>query len=243
MLITHATWEKRNLGVDCNEVVVERCDTLEQLKCAKLEFETEYTVIKVPAGFSDICFYLQSVGYTFIEGFTTCYHSADTPILNSIQQRIVDSVSNKRMDSDDLTQMENEIRGGMFCYDRISLDPFFTQNQANNRYLGWMVDEKHRGSLFYKIIYNCEDIGFYVLREMKNNIYSAVLAGIYPRYKKYGLGFCLNYYAILEGAKHNASRIESAFSSNNRSASAIHLSIGYILKQQYNIFIRHKKNK
>jgi hypothetical protein len=240
MQITNATWEKRNLGVDCNEVVVEVGDTLEQLRIAMLEYETDYTVIKVPVGMSDISFYLQSVGYTFIEGFTTCYHPAVLPNLNSLQQRMVDSVSSKRMSSKDWAQMEIEINGGMFRDDRISLDPLFTQNQANNRYLGWMNDEKLRGSFFYIITYKHETIGFFVIRELRDSMYFGVISGIYPKFQKYGLGLCLTYYEIFEGIKLNAKRIEHAYSTNNRGATAIHLLFRFVLKEQYNVFIHHE---
>lgn len=241
MQVIHAIWEKRNLGVNCYEVTVESGDTLEMLKERALEYETDYTVIKVPTGMMDISLYLQSMGYKFMEGFTTCYHSAELPNLNSIQQRMVNSVLCEKMNDKDWDQMANEIRGGMFRDDRVSLDPFFTQDQANNRYIGWMTDEKTRSALFYKITYKDDAIGFFVIRNVEKRIYLGVISGIYPKFQKYAMGLCLYYYTIYESIKLNAKRIEQAFSTNNRGASALHLSMGgYILKEQYNVFISHK---
>jgi hypothetical protein len=242
MKIIHATWEQRNLGVDCYEVVLEARDTLDMLKEKAPEYETEYIVIKVPTGMLDICFYLQSVGYTFMEVITSCYHYAQLPVLTRIQQRMVDSVSCEKMNDIDQEQLFNEIRCGMFKNDRISLDPYFTQALANNRYIGWISDEATHGSQLFKLVYKGETAGFFVLKNQGNSNYHACIGGIYPNFQKFGFGLCLNYYEIYEGIKQNAKRIMGAYSSNNREASAIHLSIGYILDEQYYVFISHKQS-
>ena len=102
MKIIHAIWERRNLGVNCYEVTVEAEDTLEMLKEKASEFETEYTIVKVPTSMADISFYLQGAGYTFMEIITSCYHGGKIPKLTRIQQRMVDSVSCEEMNNNDV---------------------------------------------------------------------------------------------------------------------------------------------
>ncbi len=240
MKIIHATWEQRNLGVDCYEVVLEAGDTLDMLKEKAPEYETEYTIVKIPTGMPDISFYLQSEGYTFMEVITSCHHDSQLPVLTRIQQRMIDSVICEKMNDIDREQMFNEIRCGMFRDDRVSLDPYFTQKQANNRYIGWISDEAARDSQLFKLVYKGETAGFFVLKNQGNRNYYVCIGGIYPNFQKFGFGFCMNYYEIYEGIKQNAKRIISSYSTNNRGASAIHLSIGYILDEQYYVFICHK---
>lgn len=241
MKITHAIWEQRNLGVNCYEVTVEASDTPDILKERALEFESEYTVVKVPTGMMDISFYLQSVGYTFMEVLTSCHHEAILPKLTPIQQRMIDSVSYDEMNNDDREQLFNEIRCGMFRDDRVSLDPYFTQEQANNRYIGWITDEIQHGSKLYKLLYKGETTGFFILRDQGNGVFFACIGGIYPNYQKFGFGLLMNYFEIYEGIKQNAKRIVTAFSTNNRGASAIHFSLGYTLDKQHYVFISHNQ--
>lgn len=240
MKIIHAIWEQRNLGVNCYEVTVEAEDTLEMLKEKALEFETEYTIVKVPTEMVGISLYLQSVGYTFMEVIISCHHEGKLPKLTRIQQRMIDSISCEEMDNDDQERLFNEIRCGIFQDDRVSLDPYFTQEQANNRYIGWINDEITHGSQLYKLVYKGETVGFFVLRNQGNGGFFACIGGIYPNYQQFGFGLCMNYFEIYEGVKRNAKRIMSSFSTNNRGASAIHFSMGYILDLQYNVFICHK---
>ena len=241
MKITHAICEQRNLGVNCYEVTVEAGDTPVLLRERALEFESEYTVVKVPAGMMDISLYLQSVGYSFMEVLTSCHHQGMLPRLTRIQQRMIDSVSYNEMSSGDREHLFNEIRCGLFRDDRVSLDPYFTQEQANNRYIGWITDEINFGSQLFKLVYKGQASGFFVLKNQGNGIFIACIGGIYPDYQKYGFGLCMNYFEIHEGIKQDAKRIVTSFSSNNHGASAIHFALGYFLDKQYYVFVKHKQ--
>ena len=238
--LTHAEWEKRNMGVDCWEVLVEHDDTPEELREKAYIYETEYTVVKVPVGMMDICFHLQSAGYIFMETMTFCHREAELLTLGRIQQRIVDNVTYTEMDLADKKLLFDEIENGLFKDDRVSLDPYFTQKQANNRYIGWITDETNRGGQIYKLVYRNNDIGFFTFKVIDEKVCYPYIAGVYKNYQSFGFGFCMNYFEIKEALARNMRRINSAYSSNNRGASAIHLSMGYILNEQYYVFIKHK---
>ena len=245
MKVVHAIWEQRNLGIDCNEIEVEAGDSLVALQENIPGYETQYTVVKVPVGMMDVSLHLQSMGYRFMEVMTLCHHEGKLPELTRIQQRIVDSVSCEEMSDRDRDRegLFDQIRNGMFQDDRISLDPFFTQDQANNRYLGWIGDETDRGANLFKIARKGAVIGFFVLRKQEGGVCFACIGGIYPESQSHGFGFCLNYYEIYQGIQQGARRIVNAFSSNNRGASAIHMFLGYVLDEQYYVFVKHKPSR
>jgi len=240
MKIVHAIWEQRNLGVNCYEVLVERGDTPTTLQERASEYETEYTVVKVPPGMMDVSLYLQGAGYSFIELITVCHHAAALPQLTRIQRRSVDSVTCEEMDEADRDALLAHVREGMFEDDRVSLDPYFTADQANNRYLGWIGDETTQGGRLYKLVYKGGPAGFFTLRDRGGGVLVANLGGIYPDYRRHGFGLCMNYQVIAEANASDARRVVSSFSSNNRGASAIHLALGYILDSQYYVFVAHK---
>jgi len=243
MHTVNATWEKRNIGVECNEITIEADDTVEFLIEEIPKNETAYTVIKVPAGMIGMLFCLQKMGYLFIETMTTCYHNAAPFHLNRIQQRIIDRTEYEKMNDSDINFMFEEINKGLFTTDRIALDPAFTIEQSNHRYACWIKDELEHGSKLYKLVYGDKDFGFFGIKKQTEHDYYAFLGGVYPAFLSSGFGFSTNYYEIEEGRRLGAKRIKSLFSSNNRGAAAIHLSLGYALQQQYYVLIKHGQQK
>ena len=49
--------------------------------------------------------------------------------------------------------MEKELRSGLFDTDRVYLDPYFTKEQASNRYVNWIKDEMSRTTELFIIKY------------------------------------------------------------------------------------------
>ena len=243
MKVINAHWEKRNLGVLCNEILIEENDEINQIKKQLKELETEYTVIKVPTSKVEFLFYLQTEGYFFIELLTHCFNKAELPVLTKVQQRLIDSIRCELMDKQDVEYLFSQIKNNLFIEDRISVDKRFTKDQSNNRYLGWLNDELDRGVMFYKLIFKNNSIGFFTLQDKGNNIYFASLGGIFNDFQKFGFGFCMNFFEIIEAKKMNAKKIMTSYSSNNRAVSAIHLSMGYQLEEQYYVFVKHSNDK
>lgn len=242
MKVVHASWEKRNLGVDCNEITLNAGDTTETVSTELLEHEAEYTVVKAPTGNASVLFLLQSIGYSFVETMTSCYHTGEPFHLNSIQQRIVQSVHYQEMNAGDVEFMFREIRRGLFQTDRISLDPRFSIAQSNNRYVFWIQDELNKGSKVYKLVFRGKDVGFFGIGKYTEKECVGFLGGIYPDFMNAGFGFCINYYLISEAKRQGAKRINFTFSSNNRGVTALYLGMGYILHEQYYVFVKHNKN-
>lgn len=239
MKVVHASWEQRNLGVDCNEITVEPDDDAETVIDDIRAHETEYTVVKIPTGCTDILHRLQQVGYSFIEMLTKCHHSGESFNLNRIQQRIVDRITYSEMADTDLEFMFREISGGLFRADRISMDPYFNSELANRRYVYWIEDELARNAQVFKVVYNEKDVGFFTLKRMGSDLHFAFLGGVYREFSTSGFGFCSHYCQIVEGRRQGSKRVMTAYSSNNRGAAAIHMTFGHVLYQQHYVLIKH----
>lgn len=240
MKIVNAIWEKRNLGLYCNELTIETEDTVETIERDVPKYEKEYTVVKIPTGQVELVYSLQKLGFVFIETLTTCYHTGEHFNLNRIQQRILDQVKYIKMHSPDIDFLFNEIKRGIFTTDRISVDPYFTAEQANNRYVYWLKDELNKGSLVYKLTYGDKDIGFFTLKRTSASEFFAFLSGNYSEYLFSGFGFCAHYFEVTEAIRLGAKRVMTSFSSNNRGAASIHFSMGHILHKQYYVFVKHR---
>lgn len=243
MKTVHAVWEQRNLGVNCYEITIELDDAIDNVKETISKLEADYLVVKVPTEMPKICIYLQEKGFNFIEALISCVNMAELPKLNKVQQRVADSLTYSEMDDGDLDELFVEVKGNMFENDRVSIDKNFTQEQANNRYIGWICDELKLGSKIYKMIFRGDVVGFFVLRKTDEKTMVAVLGGIYKKYRSYGFGLCMNYLQIAEGMKQNVKKIKTTFSTNNRASTAMHLALNYNLEEQYYVFVNHKKGK
>ena len=241
MKIIDAVWEKRNLGVNCVEVTIEKSDLLENCGDKLLSINSEYTVIKIPTYKLDFSLLLQSNGYTMIELITTCYHKGVLPEVPSIYNRILKAVSCGIMNVEEKGVLYNKISEGMFDDDRVSLDPEFSSKQSSDRYIGWISDEIRQGSVLYKLIYKNNVCGFFTLADKENGHFYSSLGGIYPEFQGAGMGVCMNYHEISEAIKSNAKRIYTSFSNNNRGAYSVHLMMSYVLKEQFYVYIKHNK--
>ena len=84
--VVDAFWEKRNLGVCCNEIEIEPGDETNFLKRELPLNEAEYTVVKVPSNKFDVMFLLQDLGYTYVESSINLVHDLKEIRLNPLQQ-------------------------------------------------------------------------------------------------------------------------------------------------------------
>ena len=162
MKIVEAFWEKRNLGVDCVEITIEKHDILSQLEeiCNQLN-TIDYVVVKVPVARIDINEYLTKQGFIFVEGSVNFQLNVKDAILSPLQQRLNAAITYSEMEENDLAQLYAEIEHGLFKTDRILLDSYFAEKQSATRYVNWIKDELARTTQAYKIVYKGDAIGFF----------------------------------------------------------------------------------
>lgn len=53
------------------------------------------------------------------------------------------------------------------------MDPFFSKEQARNRYINWVMGEAKRGTELLKYVYKGKNIGFFGLREQRDGEFTS----------------------------------------------------------------------
>jgi hypothetical protein len=243
MKIIDAFWEKRNLGVDCKEIVIEENDSVSSVSNIIASSEsTEYLVMKVPTGRVDLYEILTVSGFTFVEGSIHLMLNLKESVLSPLQQRLNSSILYAEMEKDDLDELFNEIRNGVFKSDRIILDRHFSKVNASDRYINWISDEIARGSQAYKILYKGESIGFFTFKTLSDDTYYPFLAGLYEKFSSSGLGFTTIRKPIEEAVKRKGKFISTHVSTNNAPIVRVHIQQGFAIQEIQYIFVRHNKN-
>ena len=240
MKIIDAYWEKRNIGVDCIEITLDKSDTISQLiEVQELLKTTDYIVVKVPVARLDFNEFLINHGFTFVEGSINFQLKVKDAILNPLHQRLNAEISYSEMDDTDLIQLYAEIEQGLFKSDRISLDNNFSAMQASSRYIYWIKDELEKTSQAYKISYKGVIIGFFTFKARTIDSYYPFLAGLYSNFAKSGLGFTTLRKPIEEVIHRNGKSISTFVSTNNPFVVRSHIEQGFTIVETQYVFIKH----
>ncbi len=240
MKVIDAFWEQRNLGVQTKEIVIEENDRLELVKNELRNIEAEYMVVKIPAGKMDFMFFAENLGYHYIESIIHVTKKLDNIELPSLYSRVNQQVEYGLMNEEEKEELFIEIKKGLFYTDRISLDDFFSEEQASNRYIGWISDELERGSQLFKLTYKNEIVGFFALKELENHVFYPFLAGIYPQYQNGPLGTVFNYKTLIEAKRQNGKKISTYISTNNSNVIRMHVLYNYQFENIQYVYIKHK---
>ena len=198
MKVVDAVWEKRNLGVNTQEITILASDSIEEVEKTLKTLSAEYQVVKIPTGNTKVMWKLEDMGFRYIETIVHVENSLKNLELKGIPKRINDELTYELMNQKDRNQMFEEIRKGMFKTDRVALDSNFSLQQANNRYIGWISDEIEKGTEVFKYIYHNQTIGFFTFKEIARGVYYPFLAGIYKQYQNFQDQYCLiNHYSYV----------------------------------------------
>jgi hypothetical protein len=240
MKIIDAVWEKRNLGVSAKEVSLDAGDTLADLEQLR-GLGCEYAVVRVPAGEIEKMFKLEDMGYRYIETQFGLKHNLKDieSSCGDFTKRLMANLTYSPMNDEDKSELRRQLKLGMFTTDRIYADPGFTAEQSANRFVGWTTDEFARGAKAYKCMFEDKAVGFFLTRRQDNNVFYAILAGLYDGYKTSGLGLGVFLSNVIEAAKQGGSRIETSVSSNNLLSLKTHLMAGYHVVSLTNVYVKH----
>jgi len=240
MKITDAFWEKRNLGVNCTEITIEKEDHVSEFENALSTINAdEYLVVKVPVARFDMNEYLSKNGFIFVEGSINFHLNMKEAVLSLLQQRLNRVITYSEMDVADLIQLFAEIEKGLFKTDRILLDGYFNEKQSATRYINWIKDELAKTSQVYKIVYKNDAIGFFTFKEVDAGVYYPFLAGLYEKYSNSGLGFTTLRKPIEEVIARNGKFISTYASTNNPYVIRSHTQQGFSIKEMQYVFIKH----
>jgi hypothetical protein len=243
MQIIDAYWERRNLGLDCKEIIFEDSDEIQSIcQIQDICENVGYVVAKLPVTRFDLYEKLTELGFVYIESSINLRINLKNAVLNTLEERLNNSITYAEMNNDDMAILFKELDNGLFLTDRIYLDYHFTKDKAANRYKNWISDELTQGTKVYKILYKQDTIGFFTFKELSPIMYYPFLAGLYKAYNNSGLGFTMIRKPIEEALNRKGSCISTYVSTNNLPVVRIHLRQGFILYDVKNIFIKHKKN-
>lgn len=237
MKIIDAYWEKRNLGLDVNEIEIEETDHSEGVLRELGKISVDYSVVKLPSSRSDLIPIIQSLGYFFSEDLIHVTHDLHEPIRSRMHQRMYDAMSYRMMDDADIKRLYEEIRKGMFLTDRISQDDFFTPVQAANRYINWVKDLIAAAAIPYTLLYKEEPAGFIILQTKDQKHYESVLGASYLKYRNSGIGIVQKEQEIVK--KLGGKSVETQVSTNNISQVKALVLNGYVPKSINHVFTKH----
>ena len=237
MKVIDAVWEKRNLEVSTCVIVIEECDDVEDVIPILEAIQTEYFVIKLPSSKIEFLFPLQKIGFLYVEDMVKLVSNLSEIKLNPVQQRLYDVITTQEMTDDDIEQLKQEIKKGLFNSDRVFIDPAFSEEQASRRYINWVTDEYRQGTSFIKYVHKDRTIGFFALRELGCGRYTSFLGGIYPEYRKGGIGSIVK---VPEYVRYlNGKTVETSVSTNNPAQIRNLISWGYVPEGITHTFIKH----
>ena len=188
MEIIDAFWEKDNLGLSCNEVILNDKDSLKDIeKAYDLINDKDYVVVKtVPKRF-EINEFLESKGYHFIEPSIEVEISKSQFRIPESIKRMCGSCFWEKMNSNDMEELMRELEKGMFDTDRVFLDHYFQPGQASFRYMNWIRNMADSGLIPYKIIFRGRRVGFFIIKA-EGMVSKGILGGVYNDYKHGGIG-------------------------------------------------------
>lgn len=181
----------------------------------------------------------QRYGYLFIEILTITKRDVSLPVLNNFQERYLSYLQMKNIELDSINLVTDKIDVHLFETDRISIDPFFSEHQTRNRYIGLIQDVMNTGGSLVGLYLNNKIVGFFTYKIEPLGKVSFQLGAIFREHSNIGLGFFLNYFQILKAKQLGLKTIASAYSSNNVRARRVHENLNYVTDKQYYVFIKH----
>ena len=241
MKFTKAVWEKRNLGVECIEVSCSEYDKIDELDEALASIDVPYSVVKIPAGSSDLLRAAQMRGYIVAETGIELWGDMRRVKTPKIYERFLPYIRMEQATGTVLEKVLNDIKSGqIFATDRVSTDPLFSVEIAGRRYYNWCKDVLAQGAYMGVLYYKDQPVAFNISKQKKNGISDGLLGGVFPEAVKKGLGFLIvhgeNEICKLHGGKACTGRV----SSNNLPILRLHLQYGYEIKKINYVLVKHQ---
>lgn len=241
MKTVDAVWEKRNLGISCVEISVEKADAVEELELVLHKIEADYTVVKIPTCRMDLSENLLKHRFCFAETLFSLEKRLGKHPLTENQQEKSRRMTYRLQLIESEERIQREIQMGMYTTDRISVDRHFTPSQTANRYIGMLSDELRRGAEIIEYYFDDEPFGFSCFRETDVGRYYQALTGIYRQYRGKGLGFALAYLPERELLRRGAEVLTTGVSANNEASLVVHLQNGFLPTETTYVYVKHRE--
>lgn len=241
MKVTDAVWELRNLGVSTQEVEIVDNDSIETVKNQLKELDALYQVVKVVNCRPDYYSLLMGEGFSFVEALIRVSYNLKELTCPRHIKRFSDELTFDEMNDDEIALMMAQIRGGVFRTDRVTLDPFFSKEQAANRYVMWMKDEIERGSHLFNYKYKGEPISYTCMKVMDKGRVFPVLGALYNIGKPLPIGNVTVFKQLEIAQSLGGKELFTYISANNTAAVRVYSQLGYLFEDIKYVFVKHKK--
>lgn len=242
MKVIEAFWEKRNVGVETYEIILDNSDITDLSKViehiSSNKYNEAYLVIKLPAPNVAALHYLEDNGFHFMEAQFHMKKSLQNYITpkfkscqkNTLEQREIEKKAEKWKDI--IALMTND----MFHTDRIYLDPKIKKGVSCKRYQNWIMDLVHDSESHLYVYYHKDAaIGFGVVKiNYEKKVVDVLLEGIFEKYQQKGFGYQMYDCALKSYQNLGLENLETARSSNNVPILNLDHAFGYkIEKAEY----------
>lgn len=238
MKVIDAYWEKRNMGIETVEIEIEREDSVEECRKKLADIKALYQVVKVPTGMIEMHHMLEDEKFRYMETIVNLRNDLKINNMTPTQCRLLENSGYVKMNEQDIMELFDEIKKGIFTTDRVYLDPLFSREQAQQRYIGWIRDELDRGAELYKAIFRSEAIGFILKRREGNNAI-IILDGMYNKYLDQGIGMFIYFITLKIGKDEGIKYYDTTVSTNNVAALRANIAVGFNIINAKYVFIKH----
>lgn len=241
MKIIDAYWEKQNIGESVIECSIEHGDSIEELKARLDKIDASYQVVKIPVGEFEYSTILSKYGFSYIETMVTLVRDMRPVEIAEKRKLLNDKMYFEKMDEKSFKKMIEAVSNGLYHTDRISLDPYFSKEQASNRYRNWLKSEWDNKNEFYKLMSGDDYVGYLDLKCITDKAYQDVLTGIFPEYqgKGFAMGFTTKLVDMLRD--RGAEKVYGDISTNNMPSLQSRLRYGYLIDNMSYVFVKHNE--
>lgn len=236
-----AVWEKRNLGISCVEITMEKEDTVQEMETALHDIKADYTVVKIPTCRMDFAESLLKHSFYFVEALFSLEKQLGKYPPSESQQEKARRMAYRLQLDESKERIQHEIQIGMYTTDRISIDRHFTPGQTAKRYIGMLSDELCRGAEIMEYCFCGEPFGFSCFRQTGAGRYYQAQTGIYSQYRGKGFGFALAYLPECELLKRGGKILTTGVSTNNEASLRVHLQNGFLPANTTYIYVQHRR--
>ena len=243
MKVTHAVWEKANIGVDAWELALEPTDTAEMVAEEEKRIIAEgaqYIVVKIPVNCPELIFGLPKLGYHFVEMvFHVMIRRSDYHMPDIIARFDRGLTVVERTEKEEQERVYALIRQGVFHSDRVSVDPAFGVEKGGNRYANWLKGMIERGGFLYEVMKGDKAIGFFVIVRKDDDTVDPVLMGMYDEANDRGMGALLHKKTMDTCFTHECKRLTSTIVSNNAKVLHVYVNAGATITDTLYTYVKH----
>jgi hypothetical protein len=206
--------------------------------------DSEYIVLKINPKFQR--YYLNFVSKTFYQiesQIEIVYENVELfDIHNFFSKSKLEEFQFNQVSANKISLITDIISNNLpFTTDRISLDPYFSHELANKRYIRWINTMVKGDAMAFELALNDKPIGFSMIKQIDNKNVDLILTAIYDTSKSTGFGLLLLALTLNLLTGRGYKNVYTRNSSNNVNSLKTHLYLGFKITDVINVFVMHKK--